>query len=57
MKPRNKPNPVMNKGHAHKSDKDYDRKRDKKELKQEINNYSRGLENGEATNKAAEKVR
>jgi hypothetical protein len=40
MKPRNKPatSPLMKKGHAHKSIKDYDRKREKLKLKSEIKN-------------------
>jgi len=38
MKPRNKTaiSPLMKKGHAHKSKKDYDRKREKAELKKAI---------------------
>jgi len=38
MKPRNKTatSPLMKKGHAHKSKKDYDRKREKEKLKKEI---------------------
>ena len=38
MKPRNKTatSALMKKGHAHKSKKDYDRKREKAELKKEV---------------------
>ena len=43
MKPRNKTatSPLMKKGHAHKSKKDYDRKREKVKLKKELETSDR----------------